>query len=269
MTPSPDRARDFRAELARKIASFMGSAENRATDIPGLTLHRRTAPTAPCSATYEPGVTVIAQGRKRVDLGRTTFIYGESQYLLTSVDLPIVSQIIEASQETPCLAMSLKLEMPVVRELLSREEIQVAEGPSGSPAMATGEATVEFLSACCRLVDLLDAPQDIPFLSGLIKREIIYRILLRSGRGAPSSDCDAGRSEPPDRKSDRVGQDELREAAQGRRSRASRGHGRVHAAPPLPGADRHESSSVSETASIAGSAGTHAHRWSGRRKCGL
>jgi AraC-type transcriptional regulator len=88
----------------------MDSEENRATGIPGLTLHRRIAPTAPCSMTYDPGVTVIAQGRKWVDLGGTTFIYGEGQYLLTSVDLPIVSQIVEASEETPCLAMSLKLE---------------------------------------------------------------------------------------------------------------------------------------------------------------
>jgi AraC-like DNA-binding protein len=182
-SPPPNRARELRTDLARKIASFMGSEENRATDIPGVTLHRRIAPTAPCSATYEPGVTVIAQGRKRVDLGRTTFIYGESRYLLTSVDLPIVSQIVEASEEAPCLAMSLKLEMPVIRELLSREEIQVAEAPSDSPAMATGEATVEFLSACCRLMDLLDTPQDIPFLSGLIQREIIYRI-LRGPEGA-------------------------------------------------------------------------------------
>jgi len=133
--------------------------------------------------TYEPGVTVIAQGRKRVDLGRTTFMYGESRYLLTSVDLPIVSQVIEASEQLPCLAMSLKLEMPVVRELLSREEIQVAEAPADSPAMATGETTVEFLSACCRLMDLLDTPKDIPFLGGLIQREIIYRI-LRGPEGA-------------------------------------------------------------------------------------
>src|SRR5271165_2956268 len=176
-SPPPVRAREFRAALARKIALYMGSAENRATEIPGLTLHRRTAPTAPCSATYEPGVTVMAQGQKRVDLGRTTFIYGESRYLLTAVDLPIVSQIVEASEDTPCLAMSLKLEMPVVSELLSREEIQMVEVPSESPAMATGEATAEFLSACCRLIELLDAPQDIPFLSGLIQREIIYRIL--------------------------------------------------------------------------------------------
>jgi AraC-like DNA-binding protein len=178
-----NRARELRAELARKIASFMGSEENRATDIPGLTLHRRTAPTARCSMTYQPGVTVIAQGRKRVELGQTTFIYGESRYLLTAVDLPIVSQIIEASAEAPSLAMSMKLEMPMVRELLSREEIHWPEASSDSPAMATGEITAEFMSACCRLVDLLDTPRDIPFLSGLIQREIIYRI-LRGPEGA-------------------------------------------------------------------------------------
>jgi AraC-like DNA-binding protein len=182
-SPLSIQARELRAELAHKIASFMGSEENRATGIPGLMLHRRIAPTAPSSATYEPGVTVMAQGRKRVDLGRTTFIYGESRYLLTSVDLPIVSQIVEASVEKPCLAMSLRLEMPMIRELLSREEIQVAEAPSDSPAMATGEVTAEFLSACCRLVDLLDTPRDIPFLSGLIQREIIYR-MLRGPEGA-------------------------------------------------------------------------------------
>ena len=79
--------------------------------------------------------------------------------------------------------MSMKLEMPMVRELLSREEIQWPEAASDSPAMAIGEATAEFLSACCRLVDLLDSPQHIPFLSGLIQREIIYRI-LRGPEGA-------------------------------------------------------------------------------------
>jgi AraC-like DNA-binding protein len=178
-----DQAHELRTELARKIVSFIGSAENRATEIPGLTLHRRTAPTAPCSMTYEPSVTVIAQGRKRVDLGRTSFTYDASRFLLTSVDLPVVSRVTEASEEVPCLALSLRFEMPVVRELLSREEIDVAEVPSDSPGMATGETTVEFLGACCRLVDLLASPQDIPFLSGLIQREIIYRI-LRGAEGA-------------------------------------------------------------------------------------
>jgi AraC-like DNA-binding protein len=180
--PAVDGTRALLAELARRIVNYIGSAENRATEIPGLTLHRRTAPTAPCSMTYEPGVTLIAQGQKQVQLGRNTFIYGESSYLLTSADLPIVSQILRASEAVPCIAVSLKLEMPMIRELLSREEMQTAEAPTASPAMATGEVTPEFLSAWYRLVDLLRTPQDIPFLSGLIQREIIYRILRKPER---------------------------------------------------------------------------------------
>jgi len=153
------------------------------TNIPGLMLSRRTAPTAPTSVAFEPSLAVVAQGRKRIDLGRTTFIFDQSRFLLTSLDLPVISQVIEARKEVPYLGFLLKLEMPVVRELLSREEIQAPDAPSDSPAMATGETTAELLDACCRLVDLLHTPQHIPFLSGLIQREIIYRI-LRGREGA-------------------------------------------------------------------------------------
>src|SRR5579863_7809608 len=127
-------AHELRAELARKVTFLMGSAENRTTEISGLSLHRRTAPTAPCSMTYEPSVTVIAQGRKRVELGRNVFLYDASRFLLTSIDLPVVSRVVEASEKMPCLAMSLKLEMPMVRELLNHDEIEVA-APPDSPGM--------------------------------------------------------------------------------------------------------------------------------------
>lgn len=175
--PTARSVRELRAELARKIAWFVGSSERQVTQVPGLLLARRTSPTAPCSGTYEPSLIVVAQGRKRVDLCKTTFIYDESQFLLTSVALPIVAQVVEASESKPCLAMALKLEMPTVRELLTREEILVHELPSDSRAMVTGEITPELLSACCRLVDLLGTPQHIPFLAGVIQREIIYRLL--------------------------------------------------------------------------------------------
>src|SRR5579864_4102778 len=181
--PPQDQLRVLRKELARRIASFVGSKERLITDIPGLLLSRRTAPTAPASATYEPSLAVVAQGRKRADLARTTFIFDESRYLLTSLDLPVICNVIEASERVPYLCFVLKLDMPVVRELLSREEISSPEAPPDSPAMATGETTAELLDACCRLVDLLNSPQDIPFLSGLIQREIIYRI-LRGPEGA-------------------------------------------------------------------------------------
>ena len=78
----------WRPELAGRIASLIGNEENRITEIPGLSLHRRTAPTPPCRTTYHPGIIVVAQGSKQVNLGKSSFIYDEGHYLLTAVDLP-------------------------------------------------------------------------------------------------------------------------------------------------------------------------------------
>jgi AraC-like DNA-binding protein len=128
---------------------------------------------------YVPGIIVMAQGSKRVELGSKTFIYDETRYLLTSLDLPSVSQVVEASPERPALAFAMKLELPVVREILMREDVPIPDSSAGSPAMTTGEITAELLSACCRLMELLETPKDVLFLSGLIQREIIYRILQR------------------------------------------------------------------------------------------
>jgi len=183
ITPLQSRVPELLNELASKIAFFVGSKERLLTDVPGLLLSRRTAPTAPVSATYEPSLAVVAQGRKQANLGGTNFIFDRSRYLLTSLDLPVVCNVIEASEQIPYLCFVLRLEMPVIRELLTREEIQEPELPSDKPAMALGKTTPELLDACCRLVDLLYTPQDIPFLSGLIQREIIYRI-LRGPEGA-------------------------------------------------------------------------------------
>jgi AraC-like DNA-binding protein len=176
-TIKANASRELRAELARKIASLMGNEENRITGISGVSLHQRSAPTPPCRTTYHPGIIVVAQGSKQVNLGQNSFIYDAGHYLLTAVDLPIVSWVAQATRAAPCLVLSLRLDISMVRELLNREEIRVADAPSDSPAMSIGDTTPEFLSACCRLLDLLDSPQDIPFLSGLIQREIIYRVL--------------------------------------------------------------------------------------------
>jgi AraC-like DNA-binding protein len=177
-----DRREKLRLELAQKIAQSIGQAEILPTAIPGLTMFRRTAPTAPGSVTYQPSLAVVVQGKKHVELGQKTFIYGESTFLLTSLDLPVVSYVCEASEERPYLCLRLQFEMSAVRELLSRDEIHVPGTPSTQPAMTTAETTEEFLNAFCRLLDLINTPRDIPFLSPLIQREIVYRI-LRSPEG--------------------------------------------------------------------------------------
>lgn len=110
----------MRAELARKIASHLRVDGVHATDVSGMELYRRSAPTACTSATYERKLIVFAQGRKRINVGKTTYMCDGSTFLLTSVDLPVVSQVITASEKEPILGLLLRLEMPVVRDILSR-----------------------------------------------------------------------------------------------------------------------------------------------------
>src|SRR3982751_5282041 len=108
-------------ELARSISKALEGAADLSTDVPGLALYRNTAPTAPNPCTYEPSLLLIPQGKKRVDLGKQSYVFGESTFLLTSIQLPIVSRVSVASVEKPYLALFLKLDMGIVRDVLYTE----------------------------------------------------------------------------------------------------------------------------------------------------
>src|SRR5258708_12999181 len=94
-------------ELAKKIGNSLGDPGERATEVPGLMLYRRTGPTVPNPSTYEPSLLVIAQGRIRVDLGQPTYAFVQSRFLVLSLDLPVMSQVITASEKAPYLAFFL------------------------------------------------------------------------------------------------------------------------------------------------------------------
>ena len=163
-------------KLAGSISNALDGAAHLSTEVPGLKLYRNTAPTAPNPCTYEPSLLLIPQGKKRVDLGKQSYVFGESTFLLTSIELPIVSRVCVASVERPYLAFFLKLDMGIVRDVLHTEEVRIS-APVGTRGMVLGEVTVELLTPCSRMIQLLDTPQDVPFFYKLLQREIIYRLL--------------------------------------------------------------------------------------------
>jgi AraC-type transcriptional regulator N-terminus len=171
------------SELAIRIGKAIGDASELQMPVPGLTLYRNTMPTSPNPCTYEPSLLVIPQGRKRADLGKQTYVFGETTFLLTSIELPIVSRVSEASVAKPYLAFFLKLDMGIVRDVLHSEELSIPLPKAGTRGMVLGDATADLLAPCCRMVELLDAPMDAPFLSKLLQREIVYR-LLQGTQGA-------------------------------------------------------------------------------------
>ena len=168
---------EMREVLTSKIAARVPLVGENPTAIPGLALYRRTTPTACYLATYEPSLTVFVQGRKQINLGGTEYFCDGSSFLLSSIDVPVQSQIVEASEQIPLLTMYVRLDMPTVREVLSREDIPEPKNSVQARGLAVGETTVGLLGACARLIELLETPEDIPFLGQLIQSEIVYRIL--------------------------------------------------------------------------------------------
>jgi hypothetical protein len=52
-------------------------------------------------------------------VARTNYVFGKSRFLLTSLELPVVSQVITASEDAPYLAFFLKLDISAVRDILN------------------------------------------------------------------------------------------------------------------------------------------------------
>ena len=96
--------------LAHAIGSFAQTDGDYTTTVPALTLHRRSAPTKPLHCIYALGLGVTAQGGKHVMLRKEVIEYGPGQSMLTTIDLPVVSHVTQASIRKPFLGLLLTLD---------------------------------------------------------------------------------------------------------------------------------------------------------------
>ncbi|WP_144400057.1 AraC family transcriptional regulator [Geobacter pickeringii] len=167
-----------REALRKSIARWTDKESRLETAIPSLWLSRLEEPTEPMSGMYEPSICLVAQGAKRVLLGDDTYVYDAQHYLITSVHLPTVVQVVEASREKPYLGLMLKLDVREIAQLMGDSHLPPPRAQQSSRGMATGRVTLPLLTAFQRLIDLLDDEQDIPILAPIIQREIIYRLLV-------------------------------------------------------------------------------------------
>jgi AraC-like DNA-binding protein len=165
------------AELASLIEQFAGGDGAHPTAIPRVFLHRASRVSEPLHTVYEPAVCFVAQGRKQAMAGESIYVYDEAHYLVVSVDIPIVSQILDARPERPFLCLRLDLDPAVIGTLMLESDIARAEREHPGAALAVSAVTPELLDATIRLVRLLATPGDIPVLAPLAEREILYRLL--------------------------------------------------------------------------------------------
>jgi len=166
---------DALAELQSLIARHARPGEPAAA-LTGVRATISLVPTHVVHCINEPRLGLVAQGAKRTVVGDQVFEYGEGDFVITSVDLPIASRIVRASQARPYLACGIALNPTAIASLLL-EAPGVDEATSTPCGMGVHQASAELVEAMTRLLRLLDSPRDVPVLRPMIEREILWRLL--------------------------------------------------------------------------------------------
>jgi AraC-like DNA-binding protein len=170
-----DALRDELVELLERRTR--GPDGMHATAIPALKLWRFSHPTEPAHALQEPAVYVVVQGRKQVALGDAVYIYDRAQYLAVSVELPVVSNVLEASPDEPYLCLTLTVDPRELAALIVETGRPAPRDDHDGRALYVSPLRTPLLDGLLRLVRLLDAPEEIAVLAPLILREVNYRLL--------------------------------------------------------------------------------------------
>jgi AraC-like DNA-binding protein len=176
------RIRINRDELVERMARAIHS-DGILEVFPGVFIARSCRPTEMMHSVFKPAFCVIAQGSKQVLLNEEVFRYDPGHYLISTVDLPIVSQVVEASAEQPYLSFRLNLDTSLVASVIMESGIEIKKGEASVKAMDVSSINADLLDAIVRLARLLETPDEIQILAPLIIREIVYR-LLRGEQGA-------------------------------------------------------------------------------------
>ncbi|TGE34763.1 AraC family transcriptional regulator [Desulfosporosinus fructosivorans] len=164
-------------ELASLISKHASAEGKQHTIIPTLQLLRASNVSEHLHSIYEPSLIVIAQGSKIVMLGDEAYQYDAASYLVSSVHLPIVGRIIEATPQKPYLCVQINFRTDQILDVV-KETDQIWTGKTDSGrGLVVNKTNTALLDAVLRFVRLLDTPQDIHMLSPLITREILYRVL--------------------------------------------------------------------------------------------
>jgi AraC-like DNA-binding protein len=166
-----------REELLERIGRAVRE-DGTVQPLKGLHLSRSSLPLKPLHSVLKPSVCVIAQGSKEVLLGDSRYRYDPSHYLLATVELPRVSQVLEASKERPYLSLRLELDPSLVSSVMVETGHTSPRDYADERAIAVSPLDGNLLDAFVRLVRLLDAPAEARVLLPLITREIIFRLLM-------------------------------------------------------------------------------------------
>jgi AraC-like DNA-binding protein len=164
-------------ELGELTAQFSSGDGIHPTAIAGLHCIRLSERLRQLPVVYNPCVCVIVQGAKRTMLEDEIYAYAPPQFLAVSVDLPLTSQVLEASREAPYLCIVVDIDARLIADLIAQSGDASWTRAETARGLFVGETNAAMLDSVLRLARLLTTPRDIAALAPLAMREFHYRLL--------------------------------------------------------------------------------------------
>lgn len=144
--------------------------------VPGVNLFRVDKSRCRCQINYDPSIIIMIQGKKKVFIGDEEIIYDPTNYLVSSVHMPVECETV-VPDNGPLIGIRLSVDAAMVSEIaMTMEPLPLAakETPLG---LYSSKLTSSMNDAVKRLILSLNSPLERQFLAPIYIREIIFRVL--------------------------------------------------------------------------------------------
>ncbi len=177
----PDLSRQ--AEMAELILQLAPQEGYTRSLLDGVRLMRADGPLGRTPVLYEPSIVIVCQGHKRGYLANRVYHYDPQHYLVLSVPLPFSTET-DASPQEPLLAVSVRLDMTAVADLVIEVDQQASATSTAPAGIVSTPLDATLADTTVRLLRALRSPLEARVLGPAIVRELCFRVLLGEQGGA-------------------------------------------------------------------------------------
>ena len=156
-----EKVKEINVMMKEILLRHMEKPGVRPSAISGLTLVRREEVNSSERCFEKPLASVIVQGGKHSTIGAQEYHIHETQCLVSGVDMPSTSYVIDPTPENPFLSLFFYLDRQILSDLVMEMEPEARPSFMEGQGVSVADAEPEFLEAMLRLAELLDKPKQI------------------------------------------------------------------------------------------------------------
>lgn len=183
VSPAPDSGEGL-TDLGKLVRMCLAHAPYDGTfdvRLPGVHVSRASRARKDMAHGVIPSaLCLVAQGAKRIILGKEIYDYDASRMLVYSMDVPVAAQVTQASLEAPYLGIRLDIDPARIAELTAKVYPHGLSKRGAGHAICVDQVDDHILNAVVRLLGLASQPGESELLAPLIMDEILIRLLNTS-----------------------------------------------------------------------------------------